>query len=374
MIGIAALGSVQDINCWSNIPYFFFKQGFEDGIFNDPWNLDLSDFGVSRKYWNLLNLLCFNKPGGYQYSASFLNKAESLIPAHYFSQTIISFNQVFPRAETVKSAGGKIIYYIDMTLTDLFLDPSYNVKIGHKMKRVAIEQETKNYKLADMVITMGRWPIETLRTNYGMSETKLGHIRPGANLFLKSGWKGSSFKHGAGLDRELVLGFIGKDWERKGLGILIEIKRELHRRGFKVKLKIIGNCPIEWQHELGVEFLGLINKMVEADKFVNEIATCDIGCLFSKGEALGISVLEFLAVGVPVAGFFHQGLKDTLLPGASIRFMLDESIVTISDKFQEFITDSNYQHNLKTRAEELSSTVTWKSCIDSWSKTLKVNL
>lgn len=374
MIGVAAVGAVEDINCWSSTPYFFFNQGREAGLFTDPWNLELDQFKFPRKIWNIFNLLRLNKPGGYQYSSDFLDKAEASIPAHFFSKTIISFNQLFPRAETVNRAGGKIIYYIDMTLVDLFSDLSYGVSVGANMRQIAVHQERTNYNLAHRVITMGSWPLKTLKDEYNLPSSKLLSILPGANIQLKSNWTFPNLSLDPGINRELVLGFVGKDWERKGLQTLMFVKRELQARGFRVKLKIIGNCKAEWQNEAGVEFLGFIDKILNTERFIAEISSCDIGCLFSKGEALGISILEFLAVGVPVAGFYHQGMIDTLIPEASMQFELNAAIESIADRFQLFITDTNYQLSLKQSARNISSTVTWKSCISKWQKLFEDNI
>lgn len=371
MIDVAAVGDVADINCWSNIPFYFFHEGLKENLFTNPWNLNLDRFNDSRRYWNILNLLSMNKLGGYQYSTSFLDKAERSIPAEFFSHTIISFNQLFPRAETVKKAGGKIIYYIDMTLADLFADVSYGVKVGSEIKRKALNQETVNYNLAERVITMGNWPLKTLRDYYDLPESKLGFILPGANISLTPSWKPSIHRAGAGKSRELVMGFIGKDWERKGLNVLVDVKRELQRRGFKVRLKIIGGCPPQLQSETGIEFLGMINKVTDSARFISEIADCDIGCLFSRGEALGISLLEFLAVGVPVAGYYHQGMKDTLLPGASLQFNLNDSLSDIIERFVAYIDDSDSQHSLKSSAVASMNSVTWSACVKNWSPILE---
>lgn len=366
MIDVAAIGDVSDINCWSNIPFHFFEEGYSRQLFQNPWKLELAHFVNTRRHWNFFNLLRFSRPGGYQFSKEFLDKAEASIPEAYFSNTIISFNQVFPRAETVRKAGGKIIYYVDMTLTDLFSDPLYRIKIGAAITQEAILQEAANYRLAERVITMGAWPLETLRNTYHLPENKLGCILPGANLKLTAGWSPRALTPGAGVLRDLVLGFVGKDWERKGLEVLINLKNELQLRGYKIKLKIIGTCPLDWQTEPGVKFLGKIDKLYDSDRFIREISSCDIGCLFSKGEALGISVLEFLAVGVPVAGYYYQGMKDTLLPNASLQFRIDDTIMDLSDGLQAYINNSQYQQELKNGAIASMNSVTWGNCIDNW--------
>lgn len=370
MADIAVIGDVSDINCWSNIPYYFFQAGKEVALFENPWKLDLETFRNSRKVWNLKNLLAFNKPGGYQFSAEFLARAEASIAPAYFKNTIISFNQLFPRASTVARAGGKIYYYIDMTLTDLFNDPSYQINIGNLIKEKALDQEKENYARAEKVISMGTWTQTSLHTHYGLPSDKLGTILPGANISGKETRTIKPFSAGAGISRDLVLGFVGKDWKRKGLGILIDVKNVLQARGYKIKVKIIGNCPEEWRTTPGVEFIGFIDKQNESPRFIEELSSCDIGCLFSKGEALGISILEFLYLGIPVAGFYHQGLQDTLMQGASLRFNIHDSITEIANSFHKYILEQEFQLFLKENALACADQVTWAHCVENWKRIL----
>ena len=75
-VGLAAVGDVLDINCWSNIPFYLFKAGRKASLFDEPWSLDMSKFTVSRIAWNARQLLLGKGKGGYQYSKDFLDKAE----------------------------------------------------------------------------------------------------------------------------------------------------------------------------------------------------------------------------------------------------------------------------------------------------------
>lgn len=371
MADIAVIGDVSDINCWSNIPYYFFQAGKDQSLFENPWKLDMDAFKISRKIWNIQNLLAMNKPGGYQFSTEFLARAEASIPDSFFKNSIISFNQLFPRASTVTNAGGKIFYYIDMTLTDLFKDDSYQVHIGRNIREKALSQERENYELAEKVISMGTWTQTSLLNNYSINPGKLATILPGANISGKGASAIKSFLPGAGITRELVLGFVGKDWKRKGLGILMDVKNMLQARGYKIRIKIIGNCPEEWRNTPGIEYIGFIDKQHESSRFIEEVSTCDIGCLFSKGEALGIALLEFLFLGIPVAGFFHQGLRDTLMPGASLRFNLNDSITEIANSFHKYILENDYQLTLKKNAIDYADKVTWADCVEKWKQILQ---
>ena len=112
-----------------------------------------------------------------------------------------------------------------------------------------------------------------------------------------------------------------------------------------------------------MDYTGFIDKRHNQKEFVEAISSCDLGCLFSSTEALGISTLEFLRVGVPVAGFYHQGLKDTLMEGASLRFAPTSSAIEIADGIEGLIRNNDYQEMLKQMACRYSEQVTWDQCI-----------
>jgi glycosyltransferase involved in cell wall biosynthesis len=369
-IGIAAVGDVTDINTWSNIPYYFFKAGESGNYFTEPWKLDLSAFRTSRTAWNMLNAVTGRGIGGYQYSKDFLDKAEQQIPPEYFSSTVISFNQVFPRASSVRQSGGRMFYYIDTTLHDLFNTDQYGINIPERMKQFALKQEQHNYEQADGVVTMGRWSHESLINHYSIQPNKIHHILPGANLALPGDFSAMGFASGAGTSRELRLGFVGKDWKRKGLPLLLDVRDCIVATGLKATVVALGNAPAELNRREGIEFSGFIDKRTDIDRFVATISSCDIGCLFSSAEALGISTLEFLRVGVPVAGFYHQGLKDTLVDSASLRFELNDSAKTIADRIVSIVRDERTLRSLKENAMLNSSRVTWDACVEKWKKVI----
>lgn len=369
-VGVAAVGNVLDVNCWSNIPYFFFKTGNSAGLFNQPWQIQTASFKVSRIIWNLLQLLMGRGKGGFQYSNCFITKLEKQIPANFFSSTVISFNQSFPCSTTISERGGETFYYIDATLNDLFKEKEYNLNVPRWIKKIAINRETQNYQHATKVVCMGNWVKESLLSQYSISADKISQILPGANFDLPHDWRPKPFASGAGIVRPLVLGFIGKDWERKGLPVLIGIKNILHAKGYKINIKAIGNCPENLKQESGLEYTGFVNKQTDTGKFIEIISSCDIGCLFSSSEALGISTLEFLRVGVPVAGYYHQGLKDTLLEGASLRFDLDNSITSIASRIERFILDENEQKAMRDKSWEYSPFLSWERCVNEWKKIL----
>ncbi|PSN82253.1 hypothetical protein B9Q01_08610 [Candidatus Marsarchaeota G1 archaeon OSP_D] len=103
-------------------------------------------------------------------------------------------------------------------------------------------------------------------------------------------------------EKELVLTFVGRDYERKGGEFVLKAFKALREKGWQVRLKYIGpienpalkqwaknNCHIEY-HEF------MLNQELHAKVFPKT----DLLLLPTKAEAYGITVLEAMSYGVPV--------------------------------------------------------------------------
>ena len=363
---VAALGKVLDINTWSNIPYFFHQAGFRRGFIQGGWCPDMDGISWRRLRWNAIQWLVHGTTGGYQYSHGFLDRVERSVPAKFKGSEIITFSQHFPRADTVKQFGGTLHYYIDTTFYDLVHAPEYRLRLPARVIDEVLDAEKYNYQEASVVVAMGGWVMDSLKKVYGLPEQKIYTVLPGANMILPGDFRFFDDERRPGRERDFVMGFVGKDWERKGLGLTNEVRRILTGRGWKVELRIIGSAPREIAVEDGVRYFGFVDKQSHNDEFVRIIAPCDLGCLFSKHEALGISTLEFLRVGVPVAGYYHQGLRDTLLEGASLRVPPDENAAQIADRMEEMLKNPAILIDMRRKACSYSEYVTWERCIDEW--------
>ncbi len=166
----------------------------------------------------------------------------------------------------------------------------------------------------------------------------------------------------AGVDRPFVLGFIGKDWRRKGLPFLLQVSAGLRQRGWKVKVRAIGFRPgdLDFAPPADLDCLGFIDKATEFGPFLH---SCDVGCLFSRAEAAGIAVLEFLAVGVPVAGFTVNGLADLLPSDAGFRFSAAATPEEAIAAFDRFLRDESRQEQMRSAAARWAPLLTWDRCV-----------
>lgn len=363
---ISIIGDATDPRCHGGIPYSFLVAGQNAGFVNGGLNLDLDWTRWPRRIWNLKRTLMGKKSGGYQYSHEFLEAAESCLPQGSFAGEIISFSQHFPRAETVRSAGGRISYYLDATAAQLTSGRGLNVRIGDDLRKKLLETERQNYQLAEHLVFWSQWAAESAINECGANPSEVHVILPGANVDIPKGWIKKKLMGQPGKDRPFVLGFVGKDWRRKGLLTVCEIRDELETRGWKVSVKCAGNAPRELANRSGVEFAGYIDKSKDPTAYPNFLSKCDVGCLFSTREALGLSVLEFLRVGVPVAGYAVEGPAETIPPDAGFRFQPTDTIQSMADRFEEYLNDESQQQSFCDAAEKWSPLMTWDRCIEDF--------
>jgi glycosyltransferase involved in cell wall biosynthesis len=363
---ILALGDVTSVNCWSGTPFHFWKAAYKAGFALTPGVVKLNQLTFQRFLWNLVQLSTFKLPGGFQYSNKFLEKAERQLPVSLFQNEIISFNQHFPRSSTVNDHGGQISYYLDAPFIALATGRGLNLKISDYVKKKALELEIQNYESSRRLIVMSRWAADIIKNELGIDPKKLSIILPGANIELPKNWSFKVMEGRPGKDRLFTLGFIGKDWRRKGLPLLIKVREELVKRGWRVRILAAGVAPNDLTNREGIDFVGFIDKEKDSSRFLDFLSACDFGCLFSTREAFGISVLEFLRAGVPVVGFDHEGPSDSIPPDAGIRVPLNSTSIEIANQFEIYLSSGDLQLQFRQAAQKWSPLVSWDRCINEF--------
>jgi glycosyltransferase involved in cell wall biosynthesis len=360
--GIACVGDTSSLGSWSGIPFHFWKAACASGCAVEPWRVNLGKITWQRWLWNGAQMLQGQR-GGFQYSPWFLDALESQIPDDQWAGSILSFNQHFPRGVSVTRKGGELNHYLDAPFVALATGRGLDLRLPKRVVMGALELERQNYASSRRVITMARWAADVLVQECGVEEGKVAVILPGANLALPKDWHFPSPNGRAGRERDFTLGFVGKDWLRKGLPLLVAVRDELSRRGWRVRVRAAGDAPPELLRRDGVEFVGYLDKHKNAPAFLDFLSDCDLGCLFSEREAFGISTLEFLRAGVPVVGFAHEGPADSLPPDAGFRFSLGCTPGDVADCLENYLKDEAAQDRFRSNARKWSELVTWERCI-----------
>jgi glycosyltransferase involved in cell wall biosynthesis len=359
---VAALGDVLDPNCFGGAPNQFFEAAKERGFAQAAWTVDVGTLRRERLKWNAGRVLRGRKPGGFQYSGAGRKAAIARIDRSLLETDVISFNQHVPPFEEVSDAGGTLSYYIDATYRQLFGAYGYGRTLSESLMSEALEYEVQAFRSAKWIVTWQPWAMRSLVNDYGIPAEKCISILPAPNFPVYPGVR--PLPEGSpGRGRPFVIGFIGKDWRRKGLETIVKVARILKQMGWKVEIRAMGFAPEECPFRTEVDCQGFFGFERKRDSFGEFLHGCDVGCLFSSAEAMGLAILEFLAVGVPVAGFTVDGLNDVLPAEAGFRFSPDASPEHIASAFNEYLRDSGKQEAFRSNAIDFASMLNWERCI-----------
>ena len=119
-----------------------------------------------------------------------------------------------------------------------------------------------------------------------------------------------------------VIGFMGVEWKRKGLDLLVKAVSAIRHADPEVTLCVAGCAEDDIRHlfegwNKGYEVLGWIK---DTNEFFSRI---DILALPSRQEGYGMVVAEACAVGVPVVVSDHCGIAGRIGPEQGIVFKAD---------------------------------------------------
>lgn len=365
---LTLVGDPNQINTWSNIPYFLLIAGQVSGFLHGGIPLQPEHLKIKRLLWNGWQQLITGQHGGFQYSSTFLNSLFSQVELGDEPIEIISHFPLLPPMPWPSS--WRVNYYLDATTKQVFEDYGLATKVSLKIQKEALIQEQRNFQQCDRIVCMSPWAAQSVVEDYGISPNKVHIIPGGANLdeaALPDQFPSSDTFFPL---QPLRLGFVGKDWQRKGLPYLLQVTDELMRQGLEVQVVVIGPQPRDLPSHPAILSLGFINKATHLADYVRCVQTFHFGCLFSTAEAFGISTLECLRLGVPAIANRVGGIPATLPEGLGHLFLLETPPKEVADTLLAYVQNPNRYIELRrrvaARADEFSWKTTVKNLIQLW--------
>jgi glycosyltransferase involved in cell wall biosynthesis len=373
---LAAVGDVNDPITWSGIPYHFLQSAQAGGLIDEGLPLDASGpvWQRRRLLWNLGRFLTLRGKGGYQYSISFLEHLWKPFRAKLQVQSVINCFQLFPPS-VVADRSIRKVFYIDMTLLQLFDFYHQRSTVGHAIAREAVERERRGYEAAEFVVGHSRWAADSVIRDYGIDPTKVRWVIPGANIEreLYRSWNAEASQRGrpeADPAAPLKLVFIGKYWDRKGLDRLLEALLIAQQGGVETRLQVIGcqqsDLPTHLQNVPGVEWLGFLDKRRDMRRFLEIVAGADIGCLLSRAEAGGMVLREYHALGLIVLGPDVGGAPEHMFESAGRAFAPTAPAEEIAEWLIHLKQHSDEFRRLRENAWACREEATWDATVARW--------
>ena len=356
---LTVIGDPDRIDAWSGIPYFFLAAGREQGFLAGGLPLRPEALRRRRLIWNLARLARGARPGGFQYTEAFLGRlfAQARLPDGDV-EMVSHFPLLPPRPWP---PGWRVSYYIDATLRQIFVDYGLADRVDRKVREDALRRELEHYHAAERVVCMSRWAASSVVEDYGVPSSKVRVILPGANLH--DGDLACSPPHLAPPLNPLRLGFIGKEWRRKGLPFLLRVAEELERRRVAVRVVALGPAACDLPSHPLLERAGFVDKQHDARRFVQLVRSFHFGCLFSSAEASAIANLECLRLGVPVLASRVGGIPETARDGLAYLFDRDCQPSAVADLLHSFVRDPAAYHDLRQRVIRAAGEFCWRRTV-----------
>ncbi len=313
---LICIGNPNDINAASGTPYYILKYGIKIGLISKGINFNLPKNKLPKYLWNLKQFLKTRKYGGYQYTKTFIKKIEVNIKSNKKQsepQYILSHHPSIPFYPWSKNYF--VDFYIDATNKQIFNNYGSGATIDKKFQEEIIKREKNAYEAAGSIFCMCEWAAESVIKDYGINPAKVHVIVGGPNIDENLIEKVNNFScpKEPNNSNPLIIGFIGKDWERKGGNFTFELVKNLNRLGIYTILRVIGTRKKDIPKSPLIKNVGYIDKIKDFNKFIKEVSSWHFSTLFSYNEASPRSILESLKLSVPVLSHNIGGISSTFI-------------------------------------------------------------
>jgi len=306
-------GDANNPTTHGGLSFFLLQAGVASGLLQGGLALDPQRLRCYRRLWNVAQLLRTGRAGGFQYSSIFrqLMMAQAGLPQDEPVALLSHFPMLpcYPWPDC-----WEVGFYIDATTSQVFYDYFKGIRIAKGFRERVLRHERLSYQNSRAVICRSQWAAKSLTSDYGIDSSKVQVVPGGANLdesqlaLLSK----PDAPYPPASDRPLRLGFLGKEWRRKGGPFLLRLADSLIYRGIPTVIRTIGPSPNKLPRHPALQPLGFINKLSEMPRFVSEVKSWHFGTLFSEAEAFGISSRECLRLGVPMLAHSIGGIPSTM--------------------------------------------------------------
>lgn len=352
------IGDTNDASARGGSPRNLVQAGMRAGFFVGGWQLSPERARRRRVLWNLLELLRTGERGGYQFTLDFARQMIAQVPKNQRYGEVVSTFPVFPPADWIP---GQVNFYIDATFNQLFGEYGISHLVSRRVQQDVLARERAQYAAAEHICCMSRWAACAVVESYGVPPEKVHIVGGGANVEESATL---AFGQRSGPHSPFRLGFVGKDWQRKGLMFLLEVAELLQSMGVAAEVWAAGFDPASGPSHRLLRAVGFIDKRIELERFVKFIYSCDLGCLFSSSEAYGLSNIEFLRLGVPVITRDAGGMADTVPDGCGYVFAADEGPEVVAGWIGAIVAEPEQYRRLAANVAENPQRFGWDGVVE----------
>ena len=289
--------------------------------------------------------------------------------------------QAFKLADEIKRAGCQILFAVDastfcrftpmvvlsqnMIPFEVGFEKIYGYDKSGIHQRLILQVQKRAFKFATAVIFLTRYAAERIQIYTGQLKNYqcIAHgVDPAfKNISQQAQWPQKD-------DRPIQCLYVSPIWEYKHQAELVRAVKILRERGRLVTLTLTGGGNREGRALLDQEmqrtdptqsFVSILN-FVPHQEIPALIAQADIFVFASSVETFGITLLEAMAVGMPIACSNRSSLPETLQDGGV--YFDPQNIESIADAIEQLILSDALRKKLADRAKQLAEPYSWERC------------
>lgn len=203
-----------------------------------------------------------------------------------------------------------IVYLNDATFHQLINYYGGMSGFGYLSKKHTLFIERKALKNADALVFSSNWAANDARHFYGVPEEKINVVKFGSN---------SEVPQKINLEKdyssEIIFLFLAVDWERKGGNIALQTIEILRKKGYNVKLQVVGCVPPIKSDAMDI--IPFLNKNIpeEAEKVRDFLRNAHFMFIPTRADCTPISFCEAASYGLPVITTATGGVTDIVENG-----------------------------------------------------------
>jgi glycosyltransferase involved in cell wall biosynthesis len=270
-INLMTIGDCSDLNTWSSLPYYFYRNLLAHSVDVRPIDLtpDRTTISSAFKCLNSLQVRAIRLiRHGYGTdplrSPAFHRLVNRRLRsmARQLNDADLNLFLTFSFSSS-RYAAAPVIHYCDRTY-EHYLEERQQTP--SRIDRVFIQVDRQNIESADLVLTTGELCADFIRSRYNAKRVIC--LRAGNNTELDVANPDALIK---GKERSTDILFVGRGVQKRGVDILIRaFKLFNHRQGGRFTLHIVGVQPAELPEDLratdpNIRFHGYLDRSVPGD-------------------------------------------------------------------------------------------------------------
>jgi len=252
-----------------------------------------------------------------------------------------------------RQKGVRHFCFTDMTVSQAVQTPYFlRNTLSAQGTREAIKAQKEIFDTCEAVFVPSRWAKHSVCADYDIPDNRVFVVGAGASL---DGAESTVKPDG------LNILFVGRNWQRKGGPILLDVFRKLQQKRPSVTLSVIGTH----HHSSfpGVRFFGPLNKRKPAQyaRLHNAFTRADVLCVPSLFEPFGLVFLEAQLYAVPPVTFFGEGRDDAIRDGVTGILVRERTPEALYEKLLHLLLDRERIRQMgKAGRAFVKNTYTWQ--------------